>query len=188
MAIFGFDTLRVVNPGSGKVMASCPWRTKYNVNAADPVVTANGAGVFITSGYGNAGALFKFNGRSLKQVWKNKAIKGHFSTPVLIDGELYAADGNTGRGALVCVDLKTGRERWREKSVGYGSLIAADGKIFYMRDRGVLVVCEASPKGFAKLAEVKLFHGRQNWIVPALADGRLYCRGANGELVCLSLK
>ena len=188
VAIFGFDALHVLNAKNGKIAASCPWKTKYNVNAADPVATRNGTEIFITSGYGNAGALFKFNGRSLKQVWKNRAIKGHLSTPVLIDGNLFAADGNTGRGALVCVSLKNGKELWREKSVKYGSLIAADGKIFYMSDRGVLVVCKASPKGFAKLAEVKLFHGRQNWIVPALADGKLYCRGANGELVCLNLK
>jgi outer membrane protein assembly factor BamB len=188
VAIFGFDALRVLNPKNGKIVASCPWKTKYNVNAADPVVTKNGAGIFITSGYGNAGALFKFNGRSLKQVWKNKVVKGHFSTPVLLNGNLYAADGNTGRGSLVCLSLETGRELWREKSVGYGSLIIADGKIFYLRDRGVLVVCEASPKGFVKKAEVKLFHGCQNWVVPALADGKLYCRGANGELVCMNLK
>ncbi|NOY75206.1 MAG: PQQ-binding-like beta-propeller repeat protein [Kiritimatiellaeota bacterium] len=188
VAMFGFNALRIVEARNGKVAASCSWPTKYNVNAADPVVTAKGSKIFITSGYGNAGALFKFNGRSLKQIWKNKAIKGHLSTPVLFEGNLYAADGNTGGGALVCVSLETGRELWREKSVRYGSLIIADDKIFYLRDRGILIVCKASPKGFAKLAEAKLFHGRQNWIVPALADGRLYCRGANGELVCMNLK
>ena len=188
VAIFGFDTLFIVQPKNGNVVASAPWQTKYNVNAADPVLTQSGDGIFISSGYGNAGALFKFTGRSLKQVWKNKNLKTHISTPVLLKGNLYGADGNTGRGSLVCVDLKTGCERWREKSAGYGSCIVADGKIFYLRDRGVLIVCKASPKGFAKLASVKLFHGRQNWTVPVLANGRLYCRGSQGDLVCMNLK
>jgi outer membrane protein assembly factor BamB len=189
VAIFGFNTLFVVNPKNGKIAASCSWQTKYNVNAADPVVTKSGDGIFLTSGYGNAGGLFKFTGRSLKQVWKNKNLKSQLSTPVLLKGKLFGADGNTGKSAaLVCLSLKTGRELWREKSVGYGSFIVADGKIFYLRDRGVLIVCKASPKGFAKLASVKLFHGRQNWTIPALANGRLYCRGSQGDLVCMNLK
>jgi len=189
LAIFSKDTLEIVDIKTGRGVASAKWKTKYDVNAADPV--ASPLGVFVTSGYGKSGALFALKGGSLKKMWENKNVKSQFTTPVLFKGFLYGADGQTGKkdAALVCLDLKTGAEKWREPSVGYGSLIISDGKIIHLSDRGVLTICEATPNGFKKLASARVLKGAGKcWTVPTLSGKLLFCRGANGKLVCLDLR
>jgi outer membrane protein assembly factor BamB len=189
LALFSMDSLRMVDLGTGREITSVKWKTKYDVNAADPVFSD--VGIFITSGYGKAGAMFVFNGSSLKERWNNKNLKCQFSSPVLYKGHLYGADGHTGKkdAALVCLDAKNGKEKWRESSVGFGSHIIADGKIIHLNDRGVLTICEATPAGFKKIASARVLKGAGKcWTVPTLSGKLLYCRGANGKLVCLDLR
>ena len=66
-------------------------------------------------------------------------------------------------------------------------LMAADGKLIIMGERGELIVAEASPKGFKELARAKMLGG-QCWACPVLCGGRIYCRNTGGELVCLDVK
>ena len=113
----------------------------------------------------------------------------HFSTPVLFDGYLYGVNGNTGRGNLVCVSMKDGSTKWSEKSLKFGSLMIADGKIIYLDERGTITICKATPKGFYKIASANVLRGAGKcWTMPVLANGRIYCRGSNGKMVCLKVK
>jgi outer membrane protein assembly factor BamB len=56
-----------------------------------------------------------------------------------------------------------------------------------MVDGGTLLVAEASPKAFQELARAKVLDG-QCWTMPVVANGRIYCRNHDGELVCLDLR
>ena len=53
IAIFTGKTYVVVEAANGKKVASINWPNKYDINAADPVVTEDGQNIFITSGYKN---------------------------------------------------------------------------------------------------------------------------------------
>ena len=81
----------------------------------------------------------------------------------------------------------TGREVWADTTVGFGSLIAADDKLIILNATGELIAGGASPKGWKEIARLKVLEGKC-WTPPALANGRLYCRDADGELVCLDLR
>ena len=108
---------------------------------------------------------------------------------MLFDGYLYGVDGNAGRGHMVCLDLKDGSTKWREKSVGFGSLIIADGKIIYLNEKGTLTICKASPAGFSKIASAKVLSGSGKcWTMPVMANGRIFCRDSKGNIVCLVVK
>ncbi len=190
LAIFAKTALKIVNPATGKELAAAPWKTKYDVNAADPVIVPPN-GLFVTSGYGKAGALFRFNGKSLAKAWENKSVKSQFSSPVFKGGCIFGVDGHTGQknAALVCLDAASGKERWRDSSLGYGSFIFADGKIIYLNDRGVLTIGGVDASGFKKIiSERVLKGGGKCWTMPVLANKLLYCRGSNGKLVCLDLR
>ena len=65
--------------------------------------------------------------------------------------------------------------------------MAADGKLIVMGDKGELVVAKPSPAGFKPIARAQVLGGKC-WTTPVLANGRIYCRNAKGDLVCLDVK
>jgi len=187
VAMFSKDTLQIVNLKDGRSVTSTPWKTKYDVNASDPIV--EGDKIFISSGYGHAGGLFEFKSGRLKQLWKNQSLKCHFSTPVLFKGYLFGSDGQTGKGNLVCLSLKDGKEKWRDKKSGYGSLIISEGKIIYLNDKGKMMIGKCSTSSFSPEATGDVLRDAGKcWTMPVLVNKKLYCRGANGKLLCLDMK
>jgi hypothetical protein len=63
----------------------------------------------------------------------------------------------------------------------------ADHKIIMLSDTGELVAGEASPAAFAPISRAHVL-GEWCWTAPTLANGRIYCRNNQGELVCLDAK
>src|SRR5204863_7722662 len=155
--------------------------------AADPII--DGDRVFISSGYGKGGALLKPNGGAEPAVlWKNKTLRSQRNAAVLVGGHLYGVDGDTNEKAtLKCVDMATGEERWSETAVGSGALMAADGKLIVLGDRGELMVAPASPEGFKPTARAQVLGGKC-WTVPVLANGLIWCRNSRGDVVCVDAR
>ncbi len=171
---------------SGEIVWSHRWLTRYGMNACDPVV--EGERIFITSGYGKGCALLKHAAEEAELVWKGKALRSQLTVPVKIGGFVYGIDGdeNAREPALKCVSFATGEEAWAETGVGFGSLIAVDGRLVILSAAGELIVGEADSAKWKEMARVKVLEGKC-WTPPAQAEGRLYCRNALGDLVCLSL-
>jgi outer membrane protein assembly factor BamB len=184
VVVFKASTVVGLNVANGQELWRHPWKTSYDVNAATPI--ASGNEVFVTSGYGAGCGLVRIiTGRAMEQ-WRNKAIRAHFNTPVLWNGHIYGVDGNAGSGSVVCLDFKTGAEKWRQDGIGCGSLMLADDKLIVLGETGELIVCKAQPTRFESLASAKVLDGRC-WVVPVLANAKLYCRNNQGSLVCLDL-
>jgi outer membrane protein assembly factor BamB len=181
VAMFGKDSLQIIDADTGKVTASYEWKTSYNVNAADPVVS--GDEILITSGYGHGAALLKRGPEGLSEVWKSKKMRSQMSGPVLIDGYLYGFDDNK----LVCLDWKTGEQKWSEKSPKKGSLSAAGDKLIVIGEKGELLIAEATPQGYQQIASAQVLDGRC-WTMPVLSKGRIYVRNAKGHLVCVDVQ
>lgn len=187
LALFGAKQVFAVEPRTGKVLWQHPWVTEYDVNAADPAVS--GDLMFLSSGYGKGGGVIRFGGGKAEQVWFNKEIRAHFSSPVVIGGYVYGVDGQGGDrdSKLKCLDLKTGKVQWQSPDSSTGSLIAADGKLIWVTGSGELVVAEASPTGYRELARAQVTGGKC-WSAPVLANGRVYVRNAKGDVVCVDVK
>jgi outer membrane protein assembly factor BamB len=183
--VFGKEDFYVVKVQDGAVVGSFPWKTSWDVNAADPIPL--GDRIFISSGYKHGCALLEVGADGLKRVWENDRMCSHFSTPVLVDGAVYGCDGNTGRGALVCLDPATGREYWRRET-GFGSLICAGGKIIFLEERGTLIVAQAVKDGYREVARATGVLDKTCWTSPVLAGGRIFCRNHDGDLVCVDVR
>jgi hypothetical protein len=84
------------------------------------------------------------------------------------------------------VKWESGRIVWEEK-LGFGSLMAADGKLIVLMAKGMLSTAPASPKGFSPTGQAQVLESLC-WTVPVLANGFLYCRNSKGDLVCLDLR
>jgi outer membrane protein assembly factor BamB len=120
-------------------------------------------------------------------IWENKHLRTQLNPAVLLGGYLYGADDDAYKpeATFRCVDLKTGEVKWSEKT-GYVSLVAADGKLIALTARGELLIVEATPQAFKAIARAQVIGGKC-WTTPVLANGRIYCRNAAGDVVCLDV-
>jgi len=174
-----------LNPVTGKVLWKLPWKTAYDINAADAIIAADT--IFISSGYNKGCALLKISVGDVTKVWQNKNMRNHINCSVLFEGHIYGFDGQVGGGGkLTCIDLATGEKKWSKGGMGTGSLMIADGKMIILSEKGTLVIAEASAEGFKELASAEILTGKC-WTVPVLANGRIYARNAAGQLVCVDV-
>lgn len=180
LACFNAFGLVVRDAASGRELARARWKTSYDVNSATAVVS--GDHIFISSGYNKGCGLFAFDGNSLKSLWENRDMRNHFNSSVLFEGHLYGFD----ESKLACMDFKTGAVKWTQDGLGKGSLMIAGGKLVIQGERGDLVIADADPAAFKELARAKVLKDRC-WVVPVLANGHIYCKNNNGDLVCLDV-
>jgi outer membrane protein assembly factor BamB len=181
---FGSKGLVSVDPASGRKQWEHAWSTKYDINAADPLVWDDK--VFLTSGYGCGGALMRVGPGGPKVVWETQALGSQFTSPVLWKGFLYGVSGNTGRGQVCCVDPATGVARWTRSEAGFCALTLADGKLVLMNERGILIVADATDAAFHQRFSGKVLDGTC-WTPPVVSGGLLYVRNDRGRLLALDL-
>jgi len=165
---------------------SIRWLTQYGVNAADPIV--QGDQIFLCSGYGKGAALFKFGSSEPSPIWQSKVLATQMNAAVLKDGHLYGTDGDTtAKASLKCVELASGKEKWKSPGFGSGGVILAGGRLIALSGSGELITAPATPDGFKPTARAQVLGGK-TWTAPVLAHGRIYCRNSRGETVCLDVR
>ncbi len=188
LAAFPKPGLVVLDASTGDELAAHEWRTKYDVNAATPIV--HGDRVFISSGYNRGCAMLRLHGDGIDVVWEGRQMRNQMATSVLIDGHLYGFD----ESRLKCVDADGGGVLWKERAFkigtkkhgfGKGTLVAADGALVVLSADGELLIAPASPDGFNPAAQIEAFDTTNCWTMPVVANGRIYCRSADGQLVCV---
>lgn len=184
-AIFAGPGLYIVDVATGDEAAFFRWRTQQGINIADPVI--HGDSIFISSAYNVGGALVKFTGTRLVEVWRNREMHNHFSSCVYLDGYLYGFDHDQNRrfGFLKCLEWDSGRLIWEER-LGVGSITVADDKMISLTGSGEIRIVPATPEGYSVLSEASLPRSIY-WTAPILADGRLYIRNLKGDLFCIEM-
>ncbi len=144
-------------------------------NVATPIVRGNF--VFVSSDYGTGCALLEIEGgragMTVREVYFNREMKNHHSSSVLVDGTLY---GYSSRN-LTALDFETGERLWRDRSVGKGSLIYADGHLYVFGEKGVMGLVVATRKGYREKGRFDVPRSnRPSWSHPVIANGKLYLR------------
>jgi outer membrane protein assembly factor BamB len=170
------------------------WRYRKNVGgvcANTPIV--DGDLVFSTAA-GTAGAggdaLLQMTadekgGVSIKQVYLKRNLMPHHGGVVLFGGYLYG----TGSTGLICVEMKSGEVKWRDRSIGSGSLLIADGPVYLRGTGGQVALVEANAEKYiekGRFSQPK----RSRFPVfthPVLTDGKLYLRDGP-YLFCYDVK
>ena len=187
LALFAAEHVVAIEPLTGRELWRFPWKTSYDVNAADPVIAGNL--MFLSSGYGKGCAAIDFGGASPRQLWFNKELRNHMASPILIDGHVYGVDGQGGDkdSHLKCLDLRTGAVKWTSTKADTGALAAVGGRLLWLTGRGELVVVEADPAGYREVVRAQVGGGKY-WTAPVLAGGRVYVRNARGDLTCVDVR
>ncbi len=188
---------------SGKILNATPHRSSMtaSVSASSPVVADAERGlVFVSEAYGSGGVMIEIAPDfSARPLWRTEKLGCYWMTPIVKDGFLYGFDGQAQRLAeLVCLEVKTGRELWRDDLGGKfqrGSLLEADGATLCLGENGDLAWIELSPKRATIKQQAQLFNAPETWTLPALSNGLLYVcqneRGTGGtkpRLICYDLR
>jgi outer membrane protein assembly factor BamB len=141
-------------------------------NAATPIARANR--VFISSDYGTGGGVVEIKpDNKAEELWFNKDMRNHHSSSVLIGDHLYGFSGSI----LTAMKFDTGEIAWRDRSVGKGSLVFADGHLYCFSENGVIGLVEATPAGYKEKGRFRIEQSsRKTWAYPVVAGGRLYLR------------
>jgi outer membrane protein assembly factor BamB len=191
--------LQGLDPATGKVLFSFPWRSNIleSVNAANPVVV--GPRILISETYGPGAALIEVKKNfELETVWsdlkagRNKAMQAHWATPIHVDGYVYGCSGRHEDAEFRCIELATGKVQWAAEDLTRTSFLRVDGHLVVLGENGVLRLVKIDPKKYAEVAKVR--HGTEEapvikypaWAAPILSHGLLYVRGKD-HLLCLEL-
>jgi outer membrane protein assembly factor BamB len=146
-------------------------------NIATPVVRGNR--VFMSSDYGTGSALLEMSPAdskaavAMREIYFTRAMKNHHATSVLVGDHLYGFDS----AILTALNFDTGQVAWQNRSVGKGSLVFADERLYLYSEGGVVGLAEASPAGYREHGRFQINTGRlPTWSHPVVADGKLYLR------------
>ena len=156
----------------GKLLWEYPRAANNVANAATPVVRGNR--VFISSDYGNGGGLVEIGADGKAQeVYFTKDMRNHHSSSILIGDHLYGFSG----GILTSMRFDTGEVAWKDRSVGKGSIVFADGNLYALSENGVVGLVEVSPAGYKEKGRFRIPQDSlPTWAHPVVAGGRLYLR------------
>ena len=123
-----------VDVSDGRLLWSYDRVANFTANVATPIVRANR--LFVSSDYGRGGALLEItptaDGLRSDEVYFNRNMRNHHSSSVLVGEYLYGFSGST----LTAVRFDDGRVAWQHRSVGKGSLVYADERLYLMSERG----------------------------------------------------
>jgi outer membrane protein assembly factor BamB len=120
-----------------------------------------------------------------EQVYRVRTILNHHGGIIRVGDYLYGTSGS----ALVCMDFKTGAAKWRDRCVGKGSLVVADGHLYVRGERGEVALVEAVPEGYKEKGRFRQpdRSGFPAFCHPVVAGGRLYLRDED-VLLCYDVK
>lgn len=141
-------------------------------NVATPIVRANR--VFISSDYGTGGGVVEIKpDNKAEEIYFTKEMRNHHSSSVLVGDHLYGFSS----AILTAMKFDTGEIAWRDRSVGKGSLVYADGHLYCLSENGVVGLVEATPAGYKEKGRFRIEQGSlPTWAHPVVAGGRLYLR------------
>ncbi|HEX4122026.1 MAG TPA: PQQ-binding-like beta-propeller repeat protein [Verrucomicrobiae bacterium] len=192
-----------LDPKTGDVNFSFWFRSRVSdsVNAMSPVVVDDL--IFISGAYYKVGSVLlrvKPNCKSVEEVWRGLAMELHWTTPIYLDGYLYAFSGrNEPDARMRCVESKTGKVMWdvdeswprystRTPGVfGRGSSVLADGKLITIGEGGLLGLFTPNPNKPEEICRFQLPQLHYPcWAAPVLSRKKLYLRDED-HVVCVDL-
>ncbi len=181
-----------LEPGTGKLL----WRYEKSGKGSPAVIIMPlvGDGMIYSGAFRATTALvkpvFKDGAFTVEEIYSNGKL------PVGLGGVVKVGDYFYGSGGSVamCVEFKTGTVKWEERSIGPGSLLVADQRIYIHAENGDVAMFEPSAEGYREKGRFTPpgLPARANpmekaWPYPVVANGKLYIRDKD-SLWCYDVK
>lgn len=175
------------DPATGRVLWTHPWQNDQQVSVSQPLLVPNDpTRLFISSGYGKGCTLIEVtpgdeDTLAAQELWTSRELKTKFTSAVVHGDSAYGLDD----GILACVDLTSGKRRWKKGRYGHGQILLAGELLLVQAESGEVVLVAADPAEHRELATLLALDGR-TWNHPTLA-GRLLLVRNDRQAVCYEL-
>ena len=105
--------------------------------------------------------------------YSNLDSNNHYKSSVLIDDYLHSFFERF----LTAMNFATGEVAWRDRSVGKGHIIHADGRLDILGEQSMGGPVDPDPCEYREVSRFEIGSADYPiWTLPVLADGRLYLR------------
>jgi outer membrane protein assembly factor BamB len=173
--VFTAERALGVDVNDGKVLWSYNRVSNRTANIATPI--ARGNHVFLSSDYGTGAGLLALtpsaNGIKASEVYFTNEMRNHHASSVLVGDYLYGFSSSI----LTAMHFETGKVAWRDRSVGKGSLVFADDRLYLFSENGVVGLAEANPQKYVEHGRFQLRTGNlPTWSHPVVSGGKLFIR------------
>jgi outer membrane protein assembly factor BamB len=164
-----------VRASDGKLMWHYERAANNVANITTPIFSDNK--VLYSSAYDTGAGLLGLTARNgevtASEIYFTRNLKNHHGGIVLVNGYLYGFNDSI----LTCLEFATGKQMWRDRSVGKGSLTYADGNLYLQSENNIVGLAEASPGGYKEKGRFTIAdQGSPSWAHPVVSGGRLYVR------------
>jgi outer membrane protein assembly factor BamB len=164
-----------VDVQTGKLLWSYNKVANRTANIATPVVRGNR--VFLSSAYNTGAALLELtpsaDSVTAREVYFTHDMRNHHASSVLIGDHLYGFSD----AILTAMKFDSGEVAWRDRSVGTGSVVFADDRLYLYSERGVIGLAEATPAGYREHGRFQIQTGNlPTWSHPIVSNGKLFIR------------
>lgn len=171
-----------VRASDGKLMFRYPKAANRVANITTPIFFDNK--VFFTSAYDTGAGLVGLTAENgsvtAKEIYFTREMKNHHGGVILHNGYFYGFSDSI----LTCLEAATGKLMWRDRSVGKGSVMFADGHLYLQGENNVVGLAEATPAGYKEKGRFTIADkGLPSWAHPVVSDGRLYVRNQDTIVV-----
>jgi outer membrane protein assembly factor BamB len=173
--IFTAERALGVDVNDGRVLWSYNRVANRTANIATPI--ARGNHVFLSSDYGTGGGLLALtpsgNGIKASEVYFTNEMRNHHASSVLVGDYLYGFSSSI----LTAMHFESGKVAWRDRSVGKGSVVFADDRLYLFSENGVVGLAEANPQKYVEHGRFQLRTGNlPTWSHPVVSGGKLFIR------------
>jgi len=172
-----------IEAATGRLLFTFRHEQKFDINCTRPIYCDGH--LFITNVTTPSGAgavklkLSVTDGNvSLEEVWRNRQLDNLQDGVMLLDGFLYGPSYGYKGGTFVCVDWTTGETRYENKDVGKGSLTWAEGLIYFLSEKGDVLLIRPNPEKYDVVSRFQLPEEGEGptWAHPVVCGKRLYFR------------
>jgi outer membrane protein assembly factor BamB len=173
--VFTAERALGIDVNDGRVLWSYNRVANRTANIATPI--ARGSHVFLSSDYGTGAGLLALtpDGTGIKasEVYFTNEMRNHHASSVLVGDYLYGFSSSI----LTAMHFETGKVAWRDRSVGKGSLVFADDRLYLFSENGVVGLAEANPQKYVEHGRFQLRTGNlPTWSHPVVSGGKLFIR------------
>ena len=173
--VFTAERALGIDVNDGRVLWSYNRVANRTANIATPI--ARGNHVFLSSDYGTGAGLLALtpdgNGIKAREVYFTNEMRNHHASSVLVGDHLYGFSSSI----LTAMHFETGKVAWRDRSVGKGSLVFADDRLYLFSENGVVGLAEANPQKYVEHGRFQLRTGNlPTWSHPVVSGGKLFIR------------
>jgi outer membrane protein assembly factor BamB len=172
---FTHERVTGVDVNTGRRLWSYEAVANNVANIATPILRGNR--VFVSSDYGTGAALLELTaadgGIRAKQVYFTRDMRNHHASSVLVGDHLYGFSSSI----LTAMGFDTGKVAWRDRSVGKGSLVFADDRLYLFSEGGTVGLAEANPSAYREHGRFQIRTGNlPTWSHPVVSGGKLFLR------------